>query len=94
LILRFHLHPAIKASAIRNGSKIVVMLPNRAAWQFSAKGGFMSLEESVFLGDEAGPRKTTQIVIRAEGQVKWSLRKLDKSGANGTTQNETPELPF
>jgi uncharacterized heparinase superfamily protein len=94
LILRFHLHPAIKASAVRNGSKIVVMLPNRAAWQFSVKGGFISLEESVFLGDEAGPRKTTQIVIRAEGQVKWSLRKLDKSGANGTTQNETPELPF
>ena len=92
--IRFHLHPAIKASAIRNGAKIVVMLPNRAAWQFSAKGGFMSLEESVFLGDEAGPRKTMQIVIRAEGQVKWSLRKLDKSGANGAAQNETQELPF
>ncbi len=91
---RFHLHPAVKATSIRNGSKIVVMLPNRAAWQFSAKGGFMSLEESVFLGDAAGPRKSLQIVIRAAGAVKWSLRKLDKSGASGNTAEEPPQLPF
>jgi uncharacterized heparinase superfamily protein len=92
--IRFHLHPAVKASSIRNGFKIVVMLPNRAVWQFSAKGGFVSLEESVFLGDETGPRKSMQIVIRAAGAVKWSLRKLDRSGTNGNGLEESLELPF
>jgi uncharacterized heparinase superfamily protein len=92
--LRFHLHPAVKASSIRNGSKIVIMLPNRAAWQFSTRGGSVALEESVFLGDEAGPRKTMQIVIRAAGPVKWALKKLDKPASNGGEAEEAPRLPF
>jgi uncharacterized heparinase superfamily protein len=96
--VRFHLHPAVKATSIRNGSKIVVVLPNRAAWNFSARGGIVSLEESVFLGDANGPRKTAQIVIRstAENQspVKWALRRMEKSSAAESEQEEAPQLPF
>jgi uncharacterized heparinase superfamily protein len=96
--IRFHLHPTVKATSIRNGSKIVLVLPNRAAWNFSARGGIVSLEESVFLGDANGPRKTAQIVIRsgAENQspVKWALRRMEKSAASETDREDAPQLPF
>ena len=96
--IRFHLHPAVKATSIRNGSKIVLVLPNRAAWNFSARGGVLSLEESIFLGDENGPRKTLQIVIRSsvENQppIKWALRRMEKSAATESEQEEAPQLPF
>jgi uncharacterized heparinase superfamily protein len=96
--IRFHLHPTVKASANRNGTKIVLVLPNRAAWSFSAQGGTVSLEESVFLGDETGPRRTQQIVIRRSAQnkspVKWALRRAEKTAAVETGTEMAPQLPF
>jgi uncharacterized heparinase superfamily protein len=96
--IRFHVHPTVKATSIRNGSKIVLVLPNRAAWTFSARGGVVSLEESVFLGDENGPRKTQQIVIRGTAEnpspVKWALRRMEKQAAAGNEHEVAPQLPF
>ena len=96
--IRFHLHPTVKATSIRKGSKVVLVLPNRAAWTFSAAGGAISLEESIFLADESGPRKTMQIVIRSSPEnaspVKWALRRVEKSAAAGNEQEEAPQLPF
>jgi uncharacterized heparinase superfamily protein len=96
--IRFHLHPTVKATSIRNGSKIVLVLPNRAAWNFSARGGVLSLEESIFLGDANGPRKTLQIVIRGDTEsqspVKWALRRMEKSGTSESEQENAPQLPF
>jgi uncharacterized heparinase superfamily protein len=96
--LRFHLHPTVRASAIRNGTRIVLVLPNRAAWSFSTRGGTVSLEESVFLGEEAGPRKTQQIVIRRSAQgmspVKWALRRVERATTVETDPEEAPQLPF
>ena len=48
--IRFHLHPGVKATLTRKEARIVIMLPNKTAWQFNARGGTMSLEDSVFLG--------------------------------------------
>jgi uncharacterized heparinase superfamily protein len=96
--IRFHLHPTLKATSIRNGTKMVLVLPNRAAWAFSARGGTVSLEESIFLGDENGPRKTQQIVIRSsvdkQSPVKWALRRMEKPGPAESEQEEAPQLPF
>lgn len=76
--IRFHLHPGVKATLTRKETRIVIMLPNKTAWQFNARGGTMSLEDSVFLGDAPGPRKTQQIVIRgttdSASPVNWALR--------------------
>lgn len=96
--IRFHLHPGAKATSTRKGTRIVVMLANRTAWQFSARGGTMSLEESVFLGDDLGPRKAQQIVIRGStdnsAPVKWALRRVEKSATATKDNGETPRLPF
>jgi uncharacterized heparinase superfamily protein len=96
--IRFHLHPGVKATSTRKGTRIVVMLANRTAWQFSARGGTISLEDSVFLGDGLGPRKTQQIVIRgstdSSAPVKWALRRVEKSATTEKDMAETPRLPF
>jgi uncharacterized heparinase superfamily protein len=96
--IRFHLHPSVKATTTRKGARIVIMLANRTAWQFSTRGGTMSLEESVFLGDDLGPRRTQQIVIRGSTEnaapVKWALRRVEKSSTTGKGMAETPRLPF
>ena len=96
--IRFHLHPTVKATSTRKGMRIVIMLANKTAWQFSARGGTISLEESVFLGDDSGPRKTQQIVIRGTTDntepVKWALRRVEKSAAAGNDAVEMPRLPF
>ncbi len=96
--IRFHLHPAVKGTSIRNGSKMVLILPNRAAWTFSSRGGIVSLEESIFLGDANGPRKSQQIVIRSSAEnlspVIWALRRMEKSIAAEAGQEVAPQLPF
>ncbi len=96
--IRFHLHPGVKATLTRKETRIVIMLPNKTAWQFNARGGIMSLEDSVFLGDAAGPRKTQQIVIRGStktaGPVNWALRRVEKSAATPGDRVEMSQLPF
>lgn len=96
--IRFHLHPGVKATLTRKETRIVVMLPNKTAWQFNACGGTMSLEDSVFLGDALGPRKTQQIVIRGSTEtaspVNWALRRVEKSAATPNDRVEMPQLPF
>jgi len=96
--IRFHLHPGVKATLTRKETRIVIMLPNKTAWQFNARGGTMSLEESVFLGDALGPRKTQQIVIRGstetDGPVNWALRRVEKSATAANDRVEMPQLPF
>lgn len=96
--IRFHLHPGVKATLTRKETRIVIMLPNKTAWQFNARGGAMFLEDSVFLGDAAGPRKTQQIVIRGSaetaGPVNWALRRVEKSAATPSDRVEMPQLPF
>ncbi len=96
--IRFHLHPGVKTTLTRKESRIVIMLPNKTAWQFNARGGTMSLEDSVFLGDALGPRKTQQIVIRGSTEtaagVNWALRRVEKSAAAPSDRVEMPQLPF
>jgi uncharacterized heparinase superfamily protein len=97
IVIRFHLHPSIRASQARNGNEAWLLLPNRSAWRFLVKGGEVSFEESVYLADPSGPRKTSQLVIRAEAPgttpIKWALRRIDKP-KHQAADNERPELPF
>lgn len=96
--IRFHLHPGVKATLTRKEMRIVLMLPNKSAWQFNARGGIISLEDSVFLGDALGPRKTQQIVIRGStdsaSPVNWALRRVEKSTTAPKERGEMPQLPF
>ena len=93
--IRFHIHPAVRAIASKDGARILLMLPNRHAWRFVAKGGQVSLAESVYCAGETAPRRCAQIVITGtldgETRVNWAFRRTDKRGKN-TINTDRPQL--
>ncbi len=84
-LLRFHLHPTVKVLPTSKDGYILLALPNRTSWHFSSRGGSTTIEESVFLGGEFGPRRTQQIVIRGNtvysDRAVWALRRNSADAA-------------
>jgi uncharacterized heparinase superfamily protein len=85
-VLRFHLHPAVKASPLSDGRGAMLVLPNREVWTFETLDDKVELEDSVFLAGNDGPRRTTQIVIRQDARqaasVRWSFVRSSAGDAN------------
>ncbi|HZD90146.1 MAG TPA: heparinase II/III family protein [Pseudolabrys sp.] len=97
--IRFHLHPAVKASRLSDGYGVILLLPDREVWTFNTFGDQVQLEESVFLSASDGPRRTTQIVIyghaRERGKVRWCFRHSPPaSGGSRADPEAEPELPL
>lgn len=82
-VLRFHLHPRVKASLIQEGAAVLLGLPAGGGWRFRAVGGRLGLAESVWLGDGGEVKRSEQIVVEGEtgpGEtvVKWALQAVPK----------------
>lgn len=78
--IRFHLHPRVDVSLVNNGTEALLKLHGGTGWRFSVSGGALALEDSVYSGEGAKPRKTKQLVISAlmetdAAQIKWALQK-------------------
>ena len=85
--IRFHLHPSVRAT--RTGESTVRLAGAGGAkavdWEFTADGGGLALEESVFFAAVEGTRRTEQIVLRvalaaesrtAETRVTWRFGRV------------------
>lgn len=86
LALRFHVHPAVRASATQDGHGVMLAPPVGDGWLFSAPGFSVELAESIYLPGANGPRRAEQIVVhgslRSTPKISWSLRRLrSPSGA-------------
>jgi len=96
--IRFHLHPAIKANRLTDGHGVMLMLPNREVWTFSAHEDRAELEESVYLSGADGPRRAVQIVIygraRKIPRVHWSFMHVTPASGARRGRGEEPELPL
>ncbi len=99
--VRFHLHPAVKASRLSDARGVMLVLPNREVWTFEALDDKVDLEDSVFLAGNDGPRRTAQIVIRQDSRnapsVRWSfVRSTTSASATSARRNarREPELPL
>jgi uncharacterized heparinase superfamily protein len=99
--LRFHLHPAVKASRLSDARGVMLVLPNRDVWTFEALDDKVDLEDSVFLAGNDGPRRTAQIVIRQDSRhaasVRWSFVRSSTTAAAASTRRNArrePELPL
>jgi uncharacterized heparinase superfamily protein len=99
--IRFHLHPAVKASRLSDGRGVMLVLPNREVWTFEALDDRVDLEDSVFLAGNDGPRRSAQIVIRQDARqvtsVRWSfVRSTSSPSATSARRNSRrePELPL
>ena len=81
-IIRFHLHPAVKATLAQSGQAVLMRLPSGRGWRMRASGAGVGLAESIYLGEEGRQRRTEQIVlvgqVPAEGiSVKWALTRME-----------------
>jgi uncharacterized heparinase superfamily protein len=96
--LRFHLHPSVRATASKSGDSVLLLLPNHVGWRFTAVGGAIGLEESVYLGDGGQPRRTRQIVVHGavadRAVVKWALKKGSKRHGSAARDTDAPGLPL
>lgn len=78
--IRFHLHPRVLATVIKDGEEAVLRLPSGAGWKFYSPSGTLSIENSIYLGRGARPVKTRQLVITSRiisevTQLKWACQK-------------------
>jgi uncharacterized heparinase superfamily protein len=82
-IIRFHLAPGIRASLAQGGRVVMLVLPNREAWQFSAIPTEADIEDSVFLATADGMRRTEQIVLTVRPSetpsVRWRFERLART---------------
>jgi uncharacterized heparinase superfamily protein len=101
--IRFHLHPTVKATRLTDGHGVMLMLPNKDVWTFSAHADRVELEDSVYLAGSEGPRRTAQIVVhghaRTASRVQWSLQQKNVAAAPGVgssrrLREEEPRLPL
>jgi uncharacterized heparinase superfamily protein len=80
--IRFHLHPDVQASMVRDGEAVLLRLGKGKGLTFHAGGATLSLEESVYMG-HGDIRRNEQIVLSgvlgADGAiVKWAFVPVDK----------------
>jgi len=81
-ILRFHLHPAVKATLAQSGQAVLMRLPSGRGWRLRASGAGIGLAESVYLASGERLRRTEQIVLvgqvpREGTTVKWALTRME-----------------
>lgn len=79
-VARFHLHPGVTASLIREGEGALLALPSGEVWAFEASGLTVALEESIFFAAADGRRRTSQLVIEfdaaATPKIIWRIARL------------------
>ncbi len=75
--IHFHLHPNASCYHAKAGVAAEIVLNNEQQWRFSVEGATLSIEESIFYADYAGPRPSQQIVLRGtfpgQSEVRWRV---------------------
>ena len=93
--MRFHLHPSVQASLVRDGSAALLRMPSGIVWRLRAAGGEMSLGESIYLGSGEA-RRTQQVVLSGTVPpggvtVRWAIRREPrKSIADQAQEDQFP----
>lgn len=94
--VHFHLHPDIAATLSEDAQFADLQLPNGDVWRFEALGAPIFLEESVFVAHPAGPRLSSQLVVRGQcvgsAEVDWSFERMQLIEDHGVLE-EAPALP-
>ena len=96
--IRFHLHPAVKASRLSDGHGAMLVLPNKDVWAFHAYEDRMDVEESVYLAGNDGPRRTVQLVVHGRARnvmrIQWTFSHTPAGAPARRSRGEEPELPL
>ena len=79
--VRFHLGAGVEATPTADGQGALLRLPSGGVWQFRARGGPLTVDESVWVGPDQAPRPTRQLVVTgADGAtgVNWSFKRMGR----------------
>ena len=81
---RFHLHPDVRCAMTEDRRAVLLRLQGGSVWQMRAAGASIGIDESVYAGDGATRRRTSQVTligpIEDTTTVKWALKLLPKAG--------------
>jgi uncharacterized heparinase superfamily protein len=95
-IARFHLHPSVKPSLIREGQGVMLAMPNGEVWAFEASGLTVSIEESIFLAAADGRRRSEQLSVAfdaaATPRITWRFNRVG-AAAPATGRFRPPPEP-
>jgi uncharacterized heparinase superfamily protein len=78
--IRFHLAPSIEIAPTADGMAAFLRTPSGAVWQFRARGGALTVEESVWIDARGRPVASEQLVVRSESppggaNVGWAFHR-------------------
>jgi uncharacterized heparinase superfamily protein len=81
--VRFHLGPGIEATPTADGKGALVKLPAGQVWQVKARGGELSVDESIWVDEHGRARPISQLVISGRtdaggGAVNWSFKRAGR----------------
>ncbi len=75
--VHFHLHPDCRCERVDGKNAYRIRVQDGQTWVFTAEGTELSIEDSLYFVDSAGPRPSLQIVLRGvtfgESEVRWSI---------------------
>lgn len=93
-VARFHLHPSVRPSLIREGEGAMLALPNGEVWAFEASGLTVSIEESIFLAATDGRRRTEQLSLSfdavATPRIVWRFSRVGAAAPTATRFRPPP----
>ncbi len=101
--VRFHLHPLVKATRLTDGHGVLLVMPNKEVWTFSAGDHHIQLEDGVYLSGNNGPRRAAQLIIKGQARstprVSWSFQQSSQGAAATAatarrTRDKEPRLPL
>jgi uncharacterized heparinase superfamily protein len=77
--IHFHLHPDASCSLANEPNAADISLPDGQRWRLQADGAALSIEESAYCANSAGPRPALQVVLRGatygECEVNWVIAR-------------------
>lgn len=88
--IRFHFHPDVHVSLTGTGQTALLRLGDGAGWRFRSDTDAVTLDDSVYFGSGAAPRRTNVLVISGqtdgdgEAIVRWAFRREKRPTSSGS----------
>jgi len=82
--VRFHLDPGVEVTPTADGQAALLRLTDGRVWQVRARGGPLTVDESVWIDHDGVPRTTRQLVIAGttsaagEASINWSFKRAGR----------------
>ena len=78
--IRFHLHPEVQVSLTQNARGALLRLGDGVGWRFRTDGETVALEDSIYFGSGASPRRSSVLVVSGhsapgEVSVRWAFHR-------------------